>query len=137
MTYAMGESLQIALYDRITSDPEIDALVGGAVYDSVPDAAPDLFVAFGPEQVSGRSDATGNGAIHQVRISVVTRRNGYIAAKAVAARVSDALVNSAMPLSRGRLVSMRFIRAQARRDEGEGTRRIDLWFRASVDDQTG
>jgi hypothetical protein len=31
---------------------------------------------------------------------------------------------------------MRFLRADARRDEGEGIRRIDLWFRARTDDQT-
>lgn len=135
MTYAMGESLQVAVYARLASDTSLDALVKGAIYDSVPDLAPDLFVALGPEQVAGRSDVTGGGAVHQLRISVVTSRSGYIAAKAVAARVSDVLVDAALPLTRGRVVSMQFMRAQARRDEGEGTRRIDLWFRARVDDQ--
>ncbi len=135
MTYAMGESLQTAVYRRLAADPAIDATVAGAVYDAVPDAAPDLFVALGPEKATGLSDSGGEGAIHQMRVSVVTRRGGYVAAKAVAALVCDSLAGADLPLTRGRLVSMRFVRAEARRDEGEGTRRIDLWFRARLDDR--
>lgn len=135
MTYAMGASLQAAIYARLAGDQAIDAMVNGAIYDAVPEAAPDLFVAIGPERVTGRSDASGAGAVHQLQISVVTRRNGYSAAKSVAALVSDALDGAGLELGRGRLVSMQFQRAQARRDESETTRRIDLWFRARLDDQ--
>lgn len=135
MTYAMGGSLQMAVYSRLAADAAIDAAVDGAIYDAVPDAAPDLFVALGPEKVTGVSDSGGDGAVHQMRVSVVTRRGGYIAAKAVAALVCDSLAGADLPLARGRLVSMRFLRAEARRDEGEGTRRIDLLFRARLDDQ--
>lgn len=136
MTYAMGETLQIAVYERLAADPGLAAMVGDAIYDLVPDAAPDLFVALGPETANARSDVTGAGAIHQFTVSVVTRRGGYAPAKAAAARVSDALANRPMALPRGKLVSMRFVRARARRDEGEGSRRIDMWFRARLDEQT-
>lgn len=134
MTYAIGESLQMAVYSCLSTDPTLDALVNGAVFDAVPNAPPDLFVALGPEQAVDRSDKTGNGARHDLQISVVTTRDGYLAAKTAAALVSDALLSSTLLMSRGRVVSMRFLRAKARRDEGEGTRRIDLWFRARVDD---
>lgn len=136
MTYAMSSGLQAAVYELLANDAALNAQVAGAVYDSVPESAPDLFVALGPEKASDRSDATAGGAIHQFRISVVTRRQGFMAAKEVAGRVSDALAEAALPLARGRVVSMRFLRAQAKRDEGEGTRRIDLWFRARLDDRT-
>ncbi len=135
MTYAMGESLQVAVYARLSGDAAIGATVGDAVFDEVPEAAPDLFVALGPERATGVSDTGGSGAVHQMRVSVVTRRGGYVAAKAVAALVCDSLVGADLPLARGRLVSMRFLRAEARRDEGEGTRRIDLWFRARLDEE--
>ncbi len=135
MTYAMSESLQMGIYGLLVADPELDSLVAGAVYDAVPGNAPDLFVALGPEQARGRDDASGQGSVHDLRISVVTSRDGFLAAKGVAARVSDLLVGGGVALTRGRLVSMRFLRARARRDEGEGTRRIDLWFRARLDDQ--
>ncbi|MEM7487737.1 MAG: DUF3168 domain-containing protein [Pseudomonadota bacterium] len=134
MTYAMGESLQMAVYTKLAGDPVLDGLIGGAVFDAVPQSAPDLFVALGPEDVRGRGDVSGSGAVHDLRVSVVTARDGYLAAKNVAARVSD-LLTEALPMTRGRMVSMRFQRARARRDEGEGTRRIDLWFRARLDDQ--
>ncbi|WP_281825636.1 DUF3168 domain-containing protein [Jannaschia rubra] len=134
MTYAMGESLQAAVFERMANDAGIGELARGAVFDAAPMAPPDLFVALGPERTTGRSDVTGRGAIHQFRISVVTRREGFMDAKALAARVSNALDGADLTLTRGRLVSMRFVRAEARRDKGAGARRIDLWFRARLDD---
>ncbi|WP_299837808.1 DUF3168 domain-containing protein [uncultured Jannaschia sp.] len=136
MTYAMGEALQTAVYQRLVSDPEVTDLTKGAVFDSVPDPAPDLFVALGPEKVRNRSDNTGPGASHEFRVSVVTRRQGYLAAKSVAACISDAMIKTTLTLSRGSVVFLRFVRAEARRDEGEGTRRIDLWFQARLADHT-
>ena len=136
MTYALGESLQMAVYGRLAGHPAVDALVHGAVYDAVPQVAPDLFVALGPEDARGRSDISGSGALHDLRISVVTRRESFLAAKAAAAAVSDALLEGDLPMTRGRVVSLRFLKARARRDEGEGTRRIDLWFRARTDEQS-
>ncbi|MEM9795795.1 MAG: DUF3168 domain-containing protein [Pseudomonadota bacterium] len=135
MTYAMGEGLQMAIYTRLAGDPTLDSLVPGAVFDAVPTMAPDLFVALGPEKTRDRSDVSGAGAWHDLRVSIVTTRPGYLAAKRVAARVSDVLLDGALTLTRGRVASMRFLKAEAKRDEGEGTRRIDLWFRARLEDQ--
>ncbi|CTQ50908.1 DUF3168 domain-containing protein [Jannaschia donghaensis] len=134
MTYAAGESLQTAIFGRLIGDPVVDALLAGAVFDDVPTDAPDLFVAIGPEKTRGVADSGGHGAVHQLQISVVTRREGYLAAKTVAVAVSDALSSTDLTLARGRLVSLRFVRAEARRDKTEGTRRIDLIFRARTDD---
>lgn len=135
MTYAMSAGLQRAVFERLTGDAALGALVQGAVFDAVPQAAPDLFVAIGPERVDARSDGSGAGAMHDLQVSIVTKRNGYSAAKAAAGAVSDALAGAELPLERGRVVSVRFLRARARRDEGEGTRRIDLVFRARLDDR--
>ncbi|WP_371153685.1 DUF3168 domain-containing protein [Jannaschia sp. 2305UL9-9] len=134
MTYALSDGLQMAVYSRLASDGPLDDLVSGAVFDAVPQMAPDLFVALGPEQVTDRSDQSGDGSRHDMMISVVTTRGGYMAAKRAAARVSDSLLSADLVLTRGHVVSMRFLKARARRDEGEGTRRIDLWFRARLDD---
>ncbi|SDZ30781.1 Protein of unknown function [Jannaschia faecimaris] len=134
MTYAMGESLQAAIYAHLIDDPSVDALLSGAVFDDVPTDAPDPFVAIGPERARGIGDSGGTGAMHQMTISVVTRRKGYLAAKAVAVAVSDALSRADLTLARGRLVSLRFVRAQAKRDKAEGARRIDLIFRARTDE---
>ena len=54
-------------------------------------------------------------------------------AKTIAAAISDSLGGASLSLARGRLVSLRFQRASARRiDEGE-VRRIDLTFRARIE----
>ncbi|MEL6587052.1 MAG: DUF3168 domain-containing protein [Pseudomonadota bacterium] len=135
MTYAMGESLQMAVYSRLAGDPGLDDLIHGAVFDAVPERAPDLFVAMGPEQARAQSDVSGACSIHDIQLSVVTTREGYLAAKSVAGRVSDALSSSALTLTRGRVVSLRFLRARARRDKTQGTRRIDMWFRAHLDEE--
>lgn len=134
MTYAMSEGLQIAVYQTLFADPKISSLTDGAIYDSVPDPAPDLFIALGPEKVRDRSDGTGSGANHEFRVSVVTRREGFLAAKSIAANISDTLLKAKLTPSRGTIVYLSFLRAEARRDKGEGTRRIDLWFRARLDD---
>lgn len=134
MTYAMSEALQIALYETLSTDPTITSLTDGAIYDSVPHPAPDLFIALGPEKVRSRSDRTGNGANHEFRVSVVTRHEGFLAAKSVAATISNRLLKTKLTPSKGSIVFLNFLRAEARRDESEGTRRIDLWFRARLDE---
>ena len=136
MSYAMGEALQSAVYQRLLADPRVSALVGAAVYDALPvGAKPDTYVVLGAEDVRDKSDATGAAAEHRFRVSVVTQAAGYTGAKAVAAAISDALSGAALTLSRGRLVGLWFDRAVAGRGGKAGqTRRIDLRFRARVED---
>ena len=135
MTYALSQGLQAAIYQRLTSYPPLRALVGPDVYDQVPPGLlPTLYVALGPEVVRDRSDATGRGSEHDVAVSVVTDGAGFSAAKAAAAAVSDALLGPTLALTRGRLVWLRFLRAQAARKGNGETRQIDLTFRARVED---
>jgi len=84
--------------------------------------------------VRDRSDKTGGGALHIFTVSVIDNGAGFARAKAAAAAVSDALVDASLTLSRGTLVSLRFDRARARRVQTGDLRRIDLTFRARVDD---
>ena len=135
MTYAIAQPLQAAIYARLTGDEDLAALVGSHIYDQVPPGLlPSLYVALGPEQARDRSDQTGRGTEHDVVVSVVTDGAGFSAAKAAAAAVSDALLGPTLTLTRGRLVWLRFLRAQAARKGSGETRQIDLTFRARVED---
>ncbi|MHA6262179.1 DUF3168 domain-containing protein [Arenibacterium sp. CAU 1754] len=136
MSYAMSSALQAAVYQHLQNDAGVTALVGGAVYDAVPAGdKPDIYVSLGPEDVRDRSDVTGQGALHRFLVSVVTDAAGFTGAKAVAAAISDAMVDADLTLSRGRLVGLWFERATARRGGKAGRiRRIDLRFRARVED---
>ena len=92
------------------------------------------FVLIGPEEVLDQSDKTGGGAEHRLPVAVISDATGFQGAKDVAVAVSDALIDAPLSLTRGRLVGLRFLRARAvRLDEG-GHRRIDLSFRARVED---
>lgn len=135
MTYGVGPALQAAVYQRLAADPVLTALVGSAIFDAAPPGIlPPLYVALGPERVRDRSDKTGQGAEHEFTVSVVTDAAGFSGAKAAAAAVSDALVDAALPLARGRLVSLSFLRAQADRVASGDQRQINLTFRARVED---
>ncbi len=130
MSYAAAPALQTAVYQALAS---AGPLSGVAIYDAVPPNPAGTFVLVGPEEVRDASDKSGPGAEHQIAVSVISDGTGFLAAKTIAAAVSDRLVGTSLTLSRGRLVSLLFLRASARRiDEGE-VRRIDLTFRARIE----
>ncbi len=132
MSYAMSAALQSAVYDRLIGNAALGALVGDDIFDALPPGPlPGLYVTLGAETVRDASDGTGHGAWHDLTVAVVTDAAGFHMAKTVAAAASDALIDAGLVLSRGRLVSLNFRRARARRESG-GRRRIDMTFRARV-----
>jgi len=135
MSYGVSAALQEAVYGALNGDTILASFVGGAIFDAEPSGVlPSLYVTLGAENVRASSDVTAGGAIHEFVVSVVTDAAGFSGAKTVAAAVSDVLVDADLNLSRGALVSCRFFKARAVRDEAGVTRRIDLTFRARVDD---
>ncbi len=135
MSYAMAAALQAAIYQRLRGSSDLGALVGDAVFDAVPAGiSPSLYVLIGPEEVLDRSDKSRAGAEHRFVVSVVSNSAGFQAAKTVAATVSDALVDATLVLSRGRLVGLWFLKAVAKRTGRPEVRRIDLTFRARVEE---
>lgn len=135
MSYAVSGPLQTAIYDALVSDTTLSALVGGAVYDALPTGVlPATYVSLGLERVRDASDQTGHGALHTLQIAVVTSQPGFTGAKAVAAAISDVLHDADLTLSRGRLVYLRFVQADARRIDSRSAREIQLRFRARVED---
>ncbi|GGG64258.1 hypothetical protein GCM10011415_08510 [Salipiger pallidus] len=134
MSYAMTAALQSAVYQTLVEDTALSALVGAHIYDALPQGTlPELYVTLGAETVRDASDATGVGAWHDFNVAVVTDAAGFQVAKTVAAAACDALSGAGPVLERGRLVSLRFLKAKAKRESG-GLRRIDMTFRARVED---
>jgi len=134
MSYAIGAALQAAVYQRLRGSSALDALVGDAIYDAAPSGAvTGIYVSIGPEDVVDASDMTGDGAVHDFVVSVVTDAAGFQTAKDVAAVISDTLVDATLVLARGKLIGLRFVKAKARRVDTASTRRIDITFRARVE----
>ncbi|MBN2740192.1 MAG: DUF3168 domain-containing protein [Rhodobacteraceae bacterium] len=134
MSYAIGAALQAAVYERLQGDLVLTDLVGAAVYDAVPaGTVTGTYVSLGPEDARDASDKTGDGAVHDFIVSVITDEAGFQAAKQVAEAISDALLGADLALSRGHVVGVWFLKAKARRVDKGATRRIDLTFRARVE----
>jgi hypothetical protein len=137
MSYGAAAALQAAIFQRLASDAGLAALVGSAIHDAAPPGVvAGTYVSLGPEDVRDASDQIGRGAWHEFVVSVVTDAAGFQTAKAVAGAVSDALTDAPLVLARGRLAGLWFLRARARRVEEANVRRIDLTFRARIEDQT-
>lgn len=130
MSYAAAAALQTAIYGCLTGYP---ALSGVTVVDAMPSGtAPPTFVLIGSEQVVDQSDASGDGAEHRFEVAVISDATGFLNAKSIAAQISTALVGASLTLTTGTLVSVSFMRTNARRLEAGEARRIDMTFRARV-----
>ncbi len=135
MSYAVSAALQAAVFARVANDAAVQALVGSDVYDAVPSGTlPLTYVVLGEEDVRAWSNISANGAVHDFAIAVVSDAAGFSAAKAVAVAVNDALIDAPLMLSRGSLVTLDFLSARARRGKAPDGRRIDMRFRARVED---
>ena len=62
-----------------------------------------------------------------------SERDGFDAAKRIAAAVCACLVDAPLVLDAGRLVALRFLRAGAERGPAPEKRKVTLRFRAVVD----
>lgn len=135
MSYGVSAALQAAVYQALTNDAGLNAMLNGAVYDALPAGVlPPLYVILGSEDVKDASDKTGGGALHEFTVTVVTESAGFASAKVAAAAVSDALVGASLPLTRGTLVALNFYKAKAARVGTGDMRQINLIFRARVSD---
>lgn len=135
MSYGMAAGLQKAVYLRLVADETLGGLVGSAIHDALPPGLPPpLYVALGPERVRERSDASGRGAEHDFTVIVVTETAGFAQAKEAAAAVSDALLSAEITLERGRVVLLDFLQARALRAGTGDERRIEMTFRALLED---
>lgn len=135
MSFAVSGPLQTAVYQALVADAALAGIVGTAIYDAVPAGnLPSIYVRLGSEVAVDASDISGDGAVHRFTISVITTNPGFADAKAAAGAISDVLHDADFALARGRLVSMRFERAAARRIDAVSARQIDLRFRARVQD---
>jgi len=137
MSYAMSAELQVAVFDALSGNAALGALVEG-IYDAPPDSAgaPPVgtYITLGDEVAKDRSSATHTGATLDFEVNIHSDFAGFSAAKAVAAQVVDTLLTAALGTTRGQVVLVRFLKSRTRRGAAPETRRIALIFRAILDD---
>ncbi len=137
MSLALSGELQGAVYGALVADPVLAGLVGNEIFDAPLPGGGTLpageFVTLGEEVVKPFDTATSSGAVHDFDVSVHSTASGFAAAKAVAAAVSAVLVDANLLLAGGALVSLRFVKARAKRGVAPELRRIEMRFRAVVE----
>lgn len=135
MSYGASAALQAAVYQLLRADAGLAALVANAIYDEVPPGpVSGTFVSVGEGEVRDLSDVTGGIGDHRFDVSVISAEEGFATAKAIAEAISDVLVDASPAMSRGRVVNLSFVKARARRVRAGQVRRIDMTFRAIVED---
>jgi len=133
MSDLLSDALQTAVFDRLSSDAALGAIVGVHVYDAVPAGpVPALYVLIGEESVKDASDQSGAGAIHDISISVMSTANSFLVLKQAAAAIWQALDSAHLTPARGRIIGLWFRTSQAKRSNA-GQRKIDLKFRARLE----
>ncbi|WP_084648072.1 phage tail assembly chaperone [Paracoccus sp. J39] len=105
MSYLGTAALQAAVYRVLREDAALHELVGDAIYDAMPVAAPaGPYVSLGPEEVRDAGDMTAAGAVHDFVVSVLSgaeAAGGFGAVKAAAVAVSEALETAELALMLG------------------------------------
>ena len=122
-------AVQAFIYDRLSGDAALTALVGTAIYDTAPtDSPPDISVLIGAEEVLDASDKTGSADLHRAEIEIIARTSGFAAAKDVALAVRKSLDNASGIAGSGSITRVQFRRAQSLRDTTDGLRRVRMRF---------
>lgn len=138
MSYAMSHALQEAVFTTLTQDAGLLALVGQDIYDAPPQVdpaeVPAVSVTLGPERVRDGSTKTSSGAVHDFTVMVHARTEGFSRPKAAAAAVCEALLDVPITLARGHLINLRMLSARAVRGPAAEPRRVELRFRAVLQD---
>jgi hypothetical protein len=123
--------LQIALYDRLTGDAELAALVSG-VFDRVPETKPLDYVHIG-EWLSTPDNSHGSfGRQAVATLHVWTRAEGNAKGQAIAARIVALLDHQPLEVDGHRVVSIRCEFDQALRDPDPQVRHHVLRFRITT-----
>jgi hypothetical protein len=135
--YASGDSasplhpLQIALYERLTGDATLTALVSG-VFDYVPETRPYPFVHIG-ELLSTPDNAHGTfGRQVVATVHVWTQAQGNASGQAIADRIVTLLDHRGLDVEGHRVVSVRHEFDQALRDPDPTIRHHVLRFRITT-----
>lgn len=136
MSFQHSAALQAAIFSALSGNTALVSWVGSNIFDAVPDGEiAQTYVLIGEEKSVDRSDFTGGATRHDITVSVVSSAAGFSDAKVIAAEVCNALEEETLSLATGDLRQIQFRSARSRRDTGGAERRIDVIFRALIDEE--
>jgi len=126
-----ANALRTAMHAALISDPVLTAALGGSRVHDVPPASPEFpYVTLGEAQVLDWSTATEGGQEHRLTLHAWSRQGGHSEAHSIAAILQQALHDAPLVLAGHRLVNLRTISADIRREAGGRTHHALVRFRA-------
>lgn len=123
-------ALQRAIYAHLMSDAPLGALIGARIYDAVPGDADFPYVTLGDALVTAYEADEARGAEHRLTFNVWSRAGGRTEAKSILGALNAALHDAGLTVEGRRLVNLRFLDAETRRESDGLTWRGTIRFRA-------
>lgn len=128
-------ALQKALLARLAGDAALSALLGGPrIHAEPPRAAEPPYVGLSESRTNDWSTVSDRGHEHLFTLSVWSRQPGIREALAVAGRIEELLEDADLALEGHRLVNLRLLSQEFRREGRDGTRRVALRLRAVTEE---
>ena len=136
-----AEYLQAAIYDTLTGDAALMALITGVYADvqqpNLPEDDSDFpYVVIGQDNLSPFDTKTDNGASALCQIDVWSRQNNLTEAKAVGSAVYNVLQKGSLTITDAEHVLTRSESAVYSKDPDGQTKRGMLMFRVMYDEIT-
>lgn len=129
MTYFSHFSLQQVLYQTLSGDSALSALVTG-VFDHVPQATAYPFVTLGEASIRDWSNLENAGTEQQITLRVWSREAGRKEAADIMERIVAVLQNADLSVSGQTLVLLKFVSSSIELQNDGLTTRGSLIFRA-------
>lgn len=125
-------ALRAAILARAAADPQLVALMGGAVrlHDEPPRAAGSVYGVFGDASARDGSTDLSRGHEQDLAIAIWGEPGSALAALTVAERLATLLHDAPLTLDGHRLVNLRVAAIDTARDEKTGRTRATLRLRA-------
>lgn len=127
--------LQASVYAKLTSTASVNNLVGGRIYDDVPQGTAYPFIQIGEESIIDNSTKTLQGQSITVNVHVFSEYRGKLEVKNILSAIYDALHDSDMIVDEANLINFRFEFSDIVVESDGITRHGVMRFRAIVYDQ--
>jgi hypothetical protein len=125
-------ALRKAIRAELLADPTLLAALGGAkIFDEAPRNADPPYILFAETQMRDWSAEASRGAEQFLTLAVVTTQRGLGVALGIAQQITDTLDEAPLALDGHRLIDLRFLSMDAKRDQSGRFARVAILFRAT------
>jgi hypothetical protein len=126
-------ALRKAIRAYLLADAGFAAALGEKLHDEAPRGTEPPYALFGEAQLRDWSADLSPGAEQLFTISVTSTMRGLSEALELAQRIADLLDEAALSLEGHRLVDLRFLSLETRREQNGRFARVNLRFRATTE----